>query len=527
MRTLFCSLLAAFALVCNSTNLHAEPHLVWPDDAEGNGIRESATAFLNCMASDDAAGAKKLFAGTDDQWQLVLMEMKWTDAAVTLRAKLIQHFGDSPSWGKQNSQELLRVRAAQTKQRLIIMNGDLGSVWGSGLTDCGMSFHRDGDVWNVTQIVPARAEFRVIWQYVQQMQDSVTRMTGDLDAGKITTTHEAEDRVKDAIDENIKLFNGPLVKLPPEPTSQPIAVVNLSPSELTALIGQKLKSPAFAGVLASLPGLPRIVGRDSVVMTSEEGGISFWFDGKTGLLQSINCYASGEAGANKYLGKLPFKLTMDDTRGEVESKLGLPPESMSEIFEYTATYPTLGVSIEYFGPAYRMTVKIRRVTFRKPDSDGLPPVTAAEGSKIPHLCFRLVANADDPPNSAFDLLDDADHKGRTVPVMRQVLMDERSIARVYMTTLNPDSKQEGIGMEMTDAGAEKFKEITTANPNRRLALVLDGKILSAPIIHGVITRFLTFDCGTSTVGEIGHLCGRIDAAVNSSARIAATQPALK
>ena len=43
-----------------------------------------------------------------------------------------------------------------------------------------------------------------------------------------------------------------------------------------------------------------------------------------------------------------------------------------------------------------------------------------------------------------------------------------------------------IGFSLTPEGGQKFKELTSANINRQLAIVLDNKIESAPNIESAI-----------------------------------------
>ena len=44
-----------------------------------------------------------------------------------------------------------------------------------------------------------------------------------------------------------------------------------------------------------------------------------------------------------------------------------------------------------------------------------------------------------------------------------------------------------IAIVFTDAGAQKFTELTTAQVKRLIAMVVDGKVLWAPMVMGMIT----------------------------------------
>jgi preprotein translocase subunit SecD len=44
-----------------------------------------------------------------------------------------------------------------------------------------------------------------------------------------------------------------------------------------------------------------------------------------------------------------------------------------------------------------------------------------------------------------------------------------------------------VKVVFTDAGAKKMRELTTAQMNKLIAIVLDGKLISAPKVRGVIS----------------------------------------
>lgn len=49
-----------------------------------------------------------------------------------------------------------------------------------------------------------------------------------------------------------------------------------------------------------------------------------------------------------------------------------------------------------------------------------------------------------------------------------------------------DQGRPAFGFELTDAAAEQFRAFTSANVDRRLAIVMDGEVRSAPVIRGPI-----------------------------------------
>jgi beta-lactamase regulating signal transducer with metallopeptidase domain len=105
------------------------------------------------------------------------------------------------------------------------------------------------------------------------------------------------------------------------------------------------------------------------------------------------------------------------------------------------------------------------------------------------LQIRLVAEPDDKSGEA-DEIRDPDHKDKPLRVLKPILLDGRDILRAYRAIGQPS-----VGIDLTDAGGEKLKKITTDNINHRLAIIVDGKLLSAPTIRTTITKSLVITAG--------------------------------
>ncbi len=107
---------------------------------------------------------------------------------------------------------------------------------------------------------------------------------------------------------------------------------------------------------------------------------------------------------------------------------------------------------------------------------------AGTASPAPRLQFHLVADAAD--TAPTDTLADSTNK-ESLRVRREVLLDETAISNATVTNA-PAGGGVQIEVTLTEAGAKRFAEITGANIGKRLAMIFDGKLLSAPTIQSVI-----------------------------------------
>jgi preprotein translocase subunit SecD len=102
---------------------------------------------------------------------------------------------------------------------------------------------------------------------------------------------------------------------------------------------------------------------------------------------------------------------------------------------------------------------------------------APQDNHKPRLEFRLVANDNEP---AADEFSDGQEKLR---VLRDVVLDDSAIQ-------SAQAKREkniyAVSLTMTQEGAQRLKKATGDNIGRRLAIIFDGKIISAPTIRSAI-----------------------------------------
>ena len=110
--------------------------------------------------------------------------------------------------------------------------------------------------------------------------------------------------------------------------------------------------------------------------------------------------------------------------------------------------------------------------------------------KTAKMTFRLVddtanpASATAPPGD--DLLPDEGQSGAKIAVRRRVEVDGANLtdARPGQDTQN---NRWVVNFTLDSLGSRKFAEISTANTGKRFAIVLDDKVISAPVIREPIT----------------------------------------
>ncbi|MDI7861764.1 protein translocase subunit SecD [Rhizobiaceae bacterium n13] len=98
------------------------------------------------------------------------------------------------------------------------------------------------------------------------------------------------------------------------------------------------------------------------------------------------------------------------------------------------------------------------------------------------MTFHMVAN--DPSEAGVTVMED--EEGHSYPVVDRVELagDRLNDARV---AFDPNTNEPVVSFRFDNAGAMRFAEITRTNVGRPFAIVLDGKVLSAPVIREPIT----------------------------------------
>jgi preprotein translocase subunit SecD len=112
---------------------------------------------------------------------------------------------------------------------------------------------------------------------------------------------------------------------------------------------------------------------------------------------------------------------------------------------------------------------------------------AAEPSKPPVFEIRLVL---DKPALDSEQMTCAPRKpgevAEVLNVQRTPLIDQKALKSACVQS-EPASGLPYVQLTFTEQGAKRFAEVTAQNIHKRLAIVIDGKLFSAPMVESQIT----------------------------------------
>jgi preprotein translocase subunit SecD len=113
--------------------------------------------------------------------------------------------------------------------------------------------------------------------------------------------------------------------------------------------------------------------------------------------------------------------------------------------------------------------------------------------KTAHMTFRLVdeaatatANAGGPPPPGDDYLPMQDNPNEKIAVRKRIDVDGADLTDARAGT-NSDTGEWVVNFTFNSIGARRFADVSRANVNHRFAIVLDDKVISAPVIREAIT----------------------------------------
>lgn len=168
-------------------------------------------------------------------------------------------------------------------------------------------------------------------------------------------------------------------------------------------------------------------------------------------------------------------------QGEVAGAMSALREVIERrINQFGTAEPTVAVERSSFGDEAtrdRLVVEIPGETN--------PAAAAARIGETPLLEFRLVQ--DSPSASG-------------TPVLGEPLLTGAHLKRASLT-FDQTGGLPSITLDLNEEGAQRFGEVTKANVGRMLAIVLDGGLLSSPVIREEITGGRAVISGEFTVAE--------------------------
>ncbi len=143
-------------------------------------------------------------------------------------------------------------------------------------------------------------------------------------------------------------------------------------------------------------------------------------------------------------------------------------------------------------------------------------LTAAEPAKPAPFEVRLVCEHASAETEPLTLSQQRNAPGRTVEerlnVQKKPLLD-RSALKSADVQKNPLSSTPEIQIVLTASGGKRFAEVTRQHAGRRLAIVVDGDVVSAPRVMSEISGGRVMISGSFTEEEAKQLAGKLNGSV--------------
>jgi hypothetical protein len=498
-----------------------------PNDPSGGDVRAAADAFWSAITSGDAAKARSLFAGTPPHAELIETYIEFFEVHEgflnTMRARL----GDLPGT-EQWDVGRLRAELARATHQSFVLAGDAAWIPGVAYWQGGTRLERIGGAWKVTRLAPHASDAKLLSDQLRAQSAMYARLRDDIASKRIATTQDLrkwspEPKLLKAMnDAGAAVLLKPDVETPEVAAAAPPGNVPLRTADLLAgLLGTSFADAAVQReLLPQLAGLPIIQqSRTAVLVTSNECGVDFDFAPPPKYpMDSITLHNEGSRGSHAYRGTLPRGLRWDDTRADVEAKLGPAPASAGGgRTGYVAFYGRLGPQIDYDGDGTRdPAARMLSVTIKPADVNAPAAPVATQTSPRPRLEFRLVAENAPPRDPKYDwIIDRGDRNQTPLPIERDVLLDESAVANVVAMT-DPQTGKMVALIEMTEDGSKRLEQITRANVHRRLAILIDSELVIAPNINEPVSKRVQITTGGAITDEqFRDWIGRMHAAVTA------------
>jgi SecD/SecF fusion protein len=118
------------------------------------------------------------------------------------------------------------------------------------------------------------------------------------------------------------------------------------------------------------------------------------------------------------------------------------------------------------------------------------------------LDFQLVADPGDPPNEVETL--PMQKGGGTIQAQKRIMVDGEDLVDAQQS-FDQQTGEPDVTFRFNLRGGQKFGQVTSENVGRPFAIVLDGKVISAPVIRSPITGGTGQITGNFTLDEASSL----------------------
>ena len=118
------------------------------------------------------------------------------------------------------------------------------------------------------------------------------------------------------------------------------------------------------------------------------------------------------------------------------------------------------------------------------------------------LDFQLAADPGDPPNEVETL--PMQKGGGTITVQKRIMVDGGDLVDAQQS-FDQQTGEPDVTFRFNLRGGQKFGQVTTESVGRPFAIVLDGKVISAPVIRSPITGGTGQITGNFTLDEASSL----------------------
>lgn len=142
----------------------------------------------------------------------------------------------------------------------------------------------------------------------------------------------------------------------------------------------------------------------------------------------------------------------------------------------------------------RLLGRTAKMTFRMVDEEAGPIEITASG----------LPRANIPPGSELLKLEDKTEKTRFIIIKKQVAISGDNLIDAQ-ATFERESGTPAVSLKFNAIGARKFAEISGNNIGRRFAIVLDDKVISAPVFRSLIPNGEGVISGSFTTPEANEL----------------------